>query len=386
MASKCHICNAPLVVNPAASRLSSVTSDCRPWHPIFQPVVCYMCGTVQKVVSPEWLEDIQNIYSGYQVYYQGGGAEQKTFDTTGSGVARSVRIVTWLDQTAELSGNGTLLDIGCGNGAFLSAFQHRYPGWNLTGLELDSRNQDAVCRIPNTCFFCGSLQDLRQEFDLVVLIHALEHIPVPLTLLKTLATRLKPGGKLLIHVPNLVLSPFDLLIADHCTHFTYRTLNQLMASAGWDISAISTDQIPKELSVLAAFSARHDRGRISLSCPDQNNPVEEGLTLLKNHLAWLQEMWHQALQTNDQVCILGSSIAAAWLATAIGTRVKFFLDEDVNRVGKQFMGLPILSIQDVQEKIPVLMPLLPDIAKNIIGRYKNRSLQFIPPPGMHADD
>ena len=66
----------------------------------------------------------------------------------------------------------------------------------------------------------GPLTDLRLRFDLVVMVHALEHIPRLIEFLSALKNLLTPTGLLLIEVPDLDKSPFDILIADYCTHFS----------------------------------------------------------------------------------------------------------------------------------------------------------------------
>jgi 2-polyprenyl-3-methyl-5-hydroxy-6-metoxy-1,4-benzoquinol methylase len=82
------------------------------------------------------------------------------------------------------------------------------------------------------------------EFDLVILWHVLEHIEAPGALLKEVARILKPGGTLLVAVPNFG-SPesrlggkhwFHLDVPRHRTHFTKATLGNALNKAGLTIS------------------------------------------------------------------------------------------------------------------------------------------------------
>lgn len=82
----------------------------------------------------------------------------------------------------------------------------------------------------------GPLEQLSERFDLIVMIHALEHIPGPRESLVKLGDLLKPTGSLLIEVPDLESSPFVTLITDHCTHFSKNTLSWAVESAGHQVS------------------------------------------------------------------------------------------------------------------------------------------------------
>jgi len=151
---------------------------------------------VQKPASEDWLREATKIYAGYEIYIQGGGVEQSIFDpTSGVSTARSQKIVSWLTTSAALPERGNLLDIGCGNGAFLKAFATDHPGWQLTGLELGDKYQAVVEAIPGVKrLHVGSLENLDDRFDLIVLIHTLEHIPDPVAFLKMTSEKLYQGG------------------------------------------------------------------------------------------------------------------------------------------------------------------------------------------------
>ena len=59
-----------------------------------------------------------------------------------------------------------------------------------------------------------------------------QHMPDPLATLQAAHRMLADGGKLLVQVPDLATSPFDLIVADHRMHFTAATLGHLAARAG----------------------------------------------------------------------------------------------------------------------------------------------------------
>lgn len=379
----CHVCKGRLLSIAQSAVLNQVTSDCRPWKKGGSLAICRHCGTVQKNIAYDWLQQADEIYTDYEIYAQGDGAEQPTFDfANATGIARSQRIVMWLYGIKVLPERGKLLDIGCGNGSFLRSFGGYRPIWNLTGLELDDRNKSMIEQIPNVKFCSDSLENLDEKYDLIILVHALEHIIHPVSFLNVVATKLKPNGLLFIEVPDLEGSPFDLLIADHCTHFMQKTLEAVVKSTGFEVVEVTQNFIPKELSLLAKLplqvnSEETFRGH---NLPGNKRLFHVGEQILLAHISWLKSMREQWISITGDVGIFGSSISATWLASELGKKVVFFVDEDDSRAGSTHMGLPIIPVEEVPVDIKILMPLRADIARSIVDRLPEPiKTQFVLP-------
>ena len=371
----CHVCGGELVALGGYPLTCQVTSDCRVWQGEGHTAVCSACGTVQKSVTENWIRETRNIYAGYAVYSQGGGVEQASFDQdAGSSMARSQKIVDWLKGSGTISETGALLDVGCGNGAFLRAFGPSYPNWRLEGLELDARNQAMIESIPGvTKLHACPIEGLKTRYDLIALIHVLEHIPDPIHYLQSLSSLLKPGGLLLIEVPDLERSPFDILIADHCTHFTDSSLSRVVGKAGFAVSRLDTTCVAKEITLLTRYRALPDQADIAM-------PVLTGEILSKGHIAWLQRLLEQGQTSAGPLGIFGTSIAGTWLASALGSKIEFFVDEDTNRIGRKHLGRPIYSPNDAPKGSNLLMPLRADIAAAVRQRLLQFDCKCILPP------
>ena len=374
----CHVCGGHLAPVGAYPVAEQVTSDCRPWRGENKLAFCVACGVVQKPVSGEWLEEIQKIYSAYAVYEQGGGADQASFDAvTGGAMARSERIVAWLGSRGQLAAHGSMLDIGCGNGAFLQAFGKANSGWAMMGLELDARNKERIEAIPGvTRLHVGPLGSLGQKFDLIVMIHALEHIPGPDTFLREIVRSLKPGGRLLIQVPDLHTSPFDLLIADHCTHFSQAALSRLVIAAGYEVRHVDPTCVATELTLLAEPAAAGVMARCEPSTLANDALAAQG------HVEWMHQVLRQAHETPGQVAVFGTSISGTWLASALGGKVSFFVDEDPHRVGRTQLGKPIYSPAQAPQGVDILMPMQKRVAAAIAKRLASFRLNLIEPPSV----
>ncbi len=203
--------------------------------------VCRNCGLLQKEISPAWQALCAKIYGNYQIYHQAAGREQKVLGRdTGEFKARSELIADFLKRSHDLPRSGSLLDIGCGNGAFLRSMSASFPDWTLVGADINDTYRDQILSIGPRAAFKGTdeLAASRDRYDMVVLIHCIEHIPGPVTYLAEARRYIEPGGRLLIQVPDAELNPFDLVVADHASHFVKATIAAVVEAAGYELISL----------------------------------------------------------------------------------------------------------------------------------------------------
>lgn len=106
---------------------------------------------------------------------------------------------------------GKLLDVGAGNGGTLKIAKAL--GWDVLGIEID---QKAVTNIKKLGINViqgdfNILNTLQEQYDCVICSHVLEHVYDPKKLINLLYKVLKPGGFLVLTLPNsqsCVLSVF----------------------------------------------------------------------------------------------------------------------------------------------------------------------------------
>lgn len=97
-----------------------------------------------------------------------------------------------------------VLDIGCGNGRFLQGLIDKdYTGY---GVELPSKSAERAAKIPGLNLKIGRLGegDFGEHFfSAVTMWHVFEHLPEPRETLQIIAKVLRPGGYLMISLPNI---------------------------------------------------------------------------------------------------------------------------------------------------------------------------------------
>lgn len=101
------------------------------------------------------------------------------------------------------SPRGRLLDVGCGNGAFLARM--RDLGWEVLGVEPDSQAARIASQRYNLRVLDGTLEDAGLPagcMDAVTMNHVIEHAHDPVALLSECRRVLRVRGKLVIVTPN----------------------------------------------------------------------------------------------------------------------------------------------------------------------------------------
>ena len=103
--------------------------------------------------------------------------------------------------TPAWNGGGRMLDVGCGNGRFLTGM--RSLGWSVAGVEFSEAGVKAA-RLSDLPVHHGDLASARfpdDSFDLITARHVIEHIPEQHLFMAELVRILRPGGRLVIETP-----------------------------------------------------------------------------------------------------------------------------------------------------------------------------------------
>lgn len=356
--------------------LCRVTSDCKPFDSGGRLAVCQECGAVQKPSDQKWLKETGDIYANYSAYFQSDGVEQAVFDAnSGEPSLRSEVVLKKMSTLIEIPKKGELIDIGCGSGALLASFSNTIDGWSLFGQDLTDNHLSYLNGIRGfQKLYTRDIQEVDKKFDLVTMVHVLEHIPNPVSALKTAKKLLKPNGAILIQVPNCQITPLDLLVADHASHFTTQDFKCMLARAGLNALAISDQWVTKELSVVAVAS---DFDELSVDHKLENH-VSKTNAFVEKQVAWLKSTVEIAKREADQkeaFGVFGTSVAAMWLYGQLGKKITFFVDEDKNRIGKSLHGLPVYHPRDVPENGVVFLALIPRVAEMVAAKMKKYNVK-----------
>ena len=155
----------------------------------------------------------------------------------------------------------SILEFGCGEAPLGAALKQRQK-CRVVGIELD-RHAAAIARKRIDDVYCGDAREIvgimHETFDWIIGGDIVEHLDDPWTFLGDLRRITKPGGHLLLSIPNIAHAAlindllggrFDyvymgLTCVGHLRFFTRHSLADMLSIAGWVVETIEPqEQIP----------------------------------------------------------------------------------------------------------------------------------------------
>jgi SAM-dependent methyltransferase len=197
---------------------------------------CRECGTAVTVGSaPADLHDQGAFRPGRPRLYRLALPALRAFDAQRLALLRAL-----------IPAPARVLDAGAGQGRFVAAA--RAAGYQATGIEPARRGVQRAALIGAPVAMAGiDDADLAAgSLDAVVLWHVLEHLERPEPALERIRGWLRPGGGLLVGIPNLASWQarlagghwYHLDVPRHRTHFTVAGLQRLLPDAGFEQIAV----------------------------------------------------------------------------------------------------------------------------------------------------
>jgi SAM-dependent methyltransferase len=164
------------------------------------------------------------------------------------------RLIAWaLDRHAPTA--RSFLDLGCGTGLVMAALQAHRPHLELTGVEPTAEAlQHASRRVPEARLVVASARSLGavNAFDAVGAFDVLEHLEDDAEAVRALHEATRPGGVLLVTVPQhpWLWSPVDAA-SGHKRRYTRRTLRATLQQGGWHRIELLTSFVSLPLPAMA---------------------------------------------------------------------------------------------------------------------------------------
>jgi SAM-dependent methyltransferase len=237
----------------------------------FDVVRCTACGS-GVTLPPAAADELARYYpADYGAYDEPTGAARALSALIRTHQGRRALMREPLSAVRR-SPPGRVVDVGCGRGDLAAELVRR--GWDAVGVE-PSAAACGVARRRGVDAREGTLADVPLEparYDAAIFYHSLEHTPDPAGDLRRVEAALRPGGVVLVTVPNFGSWQrrrfgdrwYHLDLPRHRTHFTATGLRRALERAGLRVERVTTSTstvgLPATLQYAVAGRCLFPRG------------------------------------------------------------------------------------------------------------------------------
>ncbi len=205
---------------------------------------CANCETV-FLTNPVTLEKLNNYYTDNYLPYRGAKAWGKysSFVINSQKALDLKRVNLVKKYLKKNESNDSVLDVGCGNPSFLELLNQKAKV-NCTGIDFSDSGWNGT-NYQDLTLKKVAIEDFKTStlFDVITLWHYLEHDYNPNQTIETLYKCLKPGGRLIIEVPDYKSWSAKIQKSHwqgwhsprHLSLFSKKSFDQLFKTDKWQI-------------------------------------------------------------------------------------------------------------------------------------------------------
>lgn len=193
-------------------------------------VECVRCGLVRdaspQAAAPRYYRDEYQLDAGDHVFHAADGPHR-----------RSTVFADWIVSTLQAGGGpqepGRVLEIGASRGYLLGELAARWPAAACEGVELGVEAA-AEARARGLNVHQGDTSEIPgAQFDLIVSIAVIEHVPSPTLFIAEMRRLLAPRGFAVLIQPTQDVPSYDVFFVDHLHHFATAHLRGYAEKCGF---------------------------------------------------------------------------------------------------------------------------------------------------------
>lgn len=233
----------------------------------FKILECKECGLLYTTPRPN-KDEIGRYYKSEEYYSHQENKEgfiPKVYEKV-----KSVNLKNKYGIATEGKEKGKALDIGCGVGDFLHTMEQH--GWDCTGVE-PSEDAKAIAkkRIKGQLLSSEEQEYLPDNnFDVITMWHVLEHVDDIRWQIQQLHRLCKPGGRIIIALPNYKSYDGQYYKAEwaaydvprHLNHFNKETLIKILEESG--LRHVKTEKLVWDAYYISYMSEKYRKHNLPL--------------------------------------------------------------------------------------------------------------------------
>jgi SAM-dependent methyltransferase len=287
---------------------------------------------------------------------------------------------------------GTLLEVGFGDGVFISEAQEYF---ECTGIDPSQGYSDVKRFLAGRGIdiYSGSLGEFmpRKQFDVICAFLVLEHIKRPDVFVNQLKTLLKPTGVMIIEVPDIdryrVSKSVTMLTHEHVYHYSGRTLGALMSGCGLCQVKFTNRNVSYGFSLLAAFEP-HKRCKhiASGSAFESLSAFQEYLQVRERYRNRMASVLTSVIKkSKGTTAVYGTGFLYTFAVDHCGLRaddLAFLFEDTAEKIGTTIGGKKVRALSDIGRTKPEMVLVFSEMffdlmKKNILKHVDERSVQII---------
>lgn len=259
-----------------------------------------------------------------------------------------------------------ILDVGCFKGDLLRDLRLCYESADLHGFDVNEEFLSCFPASERVYFWSGDLSDIKQKFNIIILSASIMYIKDVSYLMNQIKRLLLPDGVVFIHAVDISQNPYALLLGDQFYHYTPTIMKNILSFHGFSFDIIKCNLFPKEFLGFAIMDPDS-----SLRPMEHDDTISWCLKTINNKVTAIRLL--AAKYPNFGV--LGTTSAAAFIDSVVQSNVKFFVDENLKRVGLKFHGKNVLNPSVLNDEDVVIIPYggsSDQIKKRFSQKYKGK--------------
>ena len=311
--------------------------------------ICTNCGLVFRNISSNDSKELYNHYNSDK--YRHTIQTAQTYDGKTRQLIQSAYLLRDYNNK-QIS----ILDIGCLDGHLLNEFNNICPRSNLHGYDV---GKFPLSSIPNYITYHNkSLDNVSGKFDIITLSHCIQYIENMPDLFYQLKRLLAVNGKIYIQTPDFSKKPASLLLGDAYYHFSSSSLSNISQICGFTSKNIRINAFSRDVTCMLQIGA----GIVCDTNINEINKAIESIDKICNRI--------NNLPSNRSYSILGTTIEAALCHSMLDNKTVRFVDENKQKVGKDFHDRAVIHPEDLKESDNLIIPYGKS-ARSIFIKYKN---------------
>lgn len=319
---------------------------------------CATCQLLFNIVTAEEIKEIENLFKSFeysQYKYMSHILSVKNHEKP---VTRAFLQAQLLHDLLD-ERKPCILDIGCFDGELLIELGRRFECAELHGFDINEHIRSVFPRDRNFHFWTTDLRKVQGSFDVISLSGSIMYIRDIPGLMEQIRRLLKPGGLIFVHAADISKNPYAILLGDQCYHYTPQIIANIFRHYGFEFSVLECSWCPREMIGIAQSVSGE---RYGTYCEDLH--IYRCVEYVDCSGRKLRELAVPA----GGVGVLGTSGTGAFVDSVLCSKVAFFVDENLNRVGSRFRDKDVLHPESLRESDVVIIPYGP-LSHVIKGRF-----------------